>query len=62
MKEYERQKDSDVKDLEEIAAAENKKKLEKFKMTEKNIKSGSSSSKSIKNPANLQVSFIYLSL
>lgn len=43
MKEYERQKDSDVKELEEIAAAENKKKLENFKLTEKNIKSGSSS-------------------
>ena len=42
MKEYERQKDSDVKDLAEIAAAENKKKLEKFVRIEKNIKSSSS--------------------
>lgn len=40
MKEYERQKDTDVKELQEIAAMENKKKLEKFIKTEKNIKSG----------------------
>lgn len=38
MKEYEKQKQSDVKDLEDIAAAENKLKLEKFVRTEKNIK------------------------
>lgn len=38
MKEYEKQKQSDEKDLEEIAAAENKLKLEKFVRTEKNIK------------------------
>lgn len=44
MKEFERQKDSDVKELEEIAAAENKKKLEKFVKTEKNIKSGCNNS------------------
>jgi hypothetical protein len=46
MKEYERQKDSDVKELNEIAAAENKKKLEQFIKIEKNIKSGSSSKNS----------------
>lgn len=38
MKEYEKQKSSDVKELQEIASAENKKKLEKFMRTEKNIK------------------------
>lgn len=37
LKEYERQKTEDVKELEEIAAAENKKKLDKFTKTEKNI-------------------------
>jgi hypothetical protein len=42
MKEFERQKDSDVKELQEIATAENKKKLEMFVKVEKNIKSGSS--------------------
>lgn len=39
MKEYEKQKVSDVKELEEIAMVENKKKLDKFIRTEKNIKS-----------------------
>lgn len=38
MKEYAKQKQSDEKDLEDIAAAENKLKLEKFVRTEKNIK------------------------
>jgi nitric oxide synthase-interacting protein len=41
MKEYERQKSDDTKELEEIAAAENKKKLDKFTKTEKNITSKS---------------------
>lgn len=40
MKEFEKQKLSDVKDLQEIAAAENKIKLDRFVKTEKNIKSG----------------------
>jgi nitric oxide synthase-interacting protein len=44
MKEYERQKNSDEKELEEIAAAENKKKLEHFVRTEKNIKGQPSTS------------------
>lgn len=44
MKEYERQKDSDVKELAEIAAVENKKKLEQFVRIEKNIKPSSGSS------------------
>lgn len=39
MKEYEKQKVSDVKELEEIAMVENKKKLDKFIRTEKNIQS-----------------------
>ena len=38
MKEYEKQKQSDQKELEDIAAAQNKIKLEKFVRTEKNIK------------------------
>jgi nitric oxide synthase-interacting protein len=41
MKEFERQKESDEKELADIAAAENKKKLEKFVKVEKNISSGS---------------------
>lgn len=41
MKEYEKQKKSDEQELAEIAAAENKKKLEEFVKTEKNIKIGS---------------------
>lgn len=41
MKEFERQKDSDEKELAEVAAAENKKLLEKFVKVEKNINSGS---------------------
>ena len=40
LKEFEKQKSSDAQELEEIAAAENKKKLESFMKTEKNIKSG----------------------
>lgn len=39
MKEYERQTQSDLKELDEIASIENKKKLEHFMKTEKNIKS-----------------------
>lgn len=37
MKEFEKQKQSDEQDLADIAAAENKKKLEAFIKTEKNI-------------------------
>lgn len=40
MKEFEKQKLSDVQELQEIAAAENKIKLDRFMKTEKNIKSG----------------------
>lgn len=40
MKEYERQKMDDVKELQEVANAENKKKLEKFVKIEKNIRVG----------------------
>lgn len=42
MKEFERQKNDDVKELEAVAKAENKKKLEKFVKIEKNIQVGSS--------------------
>lgn len=42
MKEYEKQKSSDVKELQEIASAEDKKKREKFMRIEKNIKETSS--------------------
>lgn len=38
MKEFEKQKRNDEKELEDIVAAENKKKLENFIKTEKNIK------------------------
>jgi nitric oxide synthase-interacting protein len=41
MKQFEKQKQSDEQDLADIAAAENKKKLEDFVKTEKNIKIGS---------------------
>ncbi|XP_070508440.1 nitric oxide synthase-interacting protein homolog [Chironomus tepperi] len=41
MKEFEKQKKSDEDELAEIAAAENKRKLEEFVKTEKNIKIGS---------------------
>ncbi|CRK90190.1 CLUMA_CG003904, isoform A [Clunio marinus] len=56
LKEFEKQKQSDVKELEEIAAAENKKKLEQFVKTEKNIKvasnlPGTSGSSSLSNMA-----------
>lgn len=50
MKEFEKQKDSDVKELERIAEADNNRKIDIFKKTEKSIKipststSGSSSS------------------
>lgn len=53
LKEFERQKDSDVKELEKIADDDNKKKIDKFMKTEKNIKtptpstSSSSSSTSV---------------
>jgi nitric oxide synthase-interacting protein len=45
LKEYEKQKQSDEQELADIAAAENKKKLELFVRTEKNIQSGSKSGK-----------------
>jgi len=41
MKEFEKQKMSDEKELQEVAEAENKKKLDRFIKTEKNIKVGS---------------------
>lgn len=41
LKEYEKQKQSDEQELADIAAAENKKKLEQFVRTEKNIQIGS---------------------
>lgn len=41
LKQFERQKQSDEQELADIAAAENKKKLEDFVKTEKNIKIGS---------------------
>lgn len=44
LKEYERQKTGDLKELEEIAAAQNKIKLDKFMKTEKNIKDASGKS------------------
>lgn len=61
MKEFEKQKKTDVQELQEIAAAENKKKLQLFMNTEKNIKigsqigastSGASSSNTLSNMAN----------
>ena len=45
MKEFEKQKESDEQDLADIAAAENKKKLEAFIKTEKNIQTTTSSGK-----------------
>lgn len=47
MKEFEKQKQSDVKELQEIVEAENRKKLERFIKTEKNIKDKSSKLKRI---------------
>lgn len=61
MKEFEKQKKTDVQELQEIAAVENKKKLQQFMNTEKNIKigsligastSGASSSNTLSNMAN----------
>jgi len=45
MKEFEKQKKSDEEELAEIAAAENKRKLDDFVKTEKNIKIGTKMSK-----------------
>lgn len=49
MKEFEKQKESDEQDLADIAAAENKKKLEAFIKTEKNIQTSSTSSGKLKS-------------
>lgn len=55
LKEFERQKDTDSKELEQIAEADNKRKIDLFMKTEKNIKvptaSTSSASSSLSNMA-----------
>lgn len=60
LKEFEKQKQSDEQDLTDLAAAENKKKLEAFIKTEKNIQIGSKIGK-FKNK-NLPVIFYHLFL
>lgn len=49
MKEFEKQKESDEQDLADIEAAENKKKLEAFIKTEKNIQTSTTSSGKFKS-------------
>lgn len=58
MKEFEKQKESDQQELQEIAAVENKKKLDRFIRTEKNIKDGSSENRGDENVGNFSKNFV----